>query len=319
MPSTRRASARIWFGRFWRAVDTTRRVVLNLLFLAIVIAIIAAWVRSGGPALQPKTALVLDLHGRLAEQKAGNLRRSALDQVRGDSTDKVQLRDVLAVLEAAETDPKIERLVLMLDQFDGAGMASLHEVAAAIDRFRAGGKPVVAWGSRYDQRQYFLVAHADEVLMHPFGMVHLEGFGRYRSYYRDALDKLGVKVNLIRVGTYKSAAEPFVANGPSPAAREADVALYGDLWAGYTADVEKARRLAPGSIARAIEELPQRLAAARGDNARLAVTEKLVDELKTPDELRALLMARGAKDDEGKTFRQVSFGDYLARLSLIHI
>ena len=79
MPSTRRATARIWFSRFWRAIDTTRRVVFNLLFLAIVIAIIVAWVRSGGPALQPKTALVLDLHGSLAEQKAGNLRRSALD------------------------------------------------------------------------------------------------------------------------------------------------------------------------------------------------------------------------------------------------
>jgi protease-4 len=314
MPNTRRAAARIWFGRFWRALDTSRRVFLNLLFLAIVVALGVAWLRSGAPALQPKTALVLDLHGSLAEQKAGNLRRSALDQVRGDSTDKVQLRDVLAVLEAAATDPKIERVVLMLDEFDGAGMASLHEVAAAVDRFRASGKQVVAWGSRYDQRQYYLAAHADEVLLHPFGMVYLEGFGRYRNYYRDALDRLGVKVNLIRVGTYKSAAEPFIANGPSPAAREADAALYGALWRNYTADVEQARKLAPGSIGRTIDALPQRLAAANGDTPRLAVAETWVDGLKTPDELRELLMERGAKDDDGKTFRQVSFGDYLARV-----
>jgi protease-4 len=314
MPNTRRAAARIWFGRFWRALDTSRRVFLNLLFLAIVVALGVAWLRSGAPALQPKTALVLDLHGSLAEQKAGNLRRSALDQVRGDSTDKVQLRDVLAVLEAAATDPKIERVVLMLDEFDGAGMASLHEVAAAVDRFRASGKQVVAWGSRYDQRQYYLAAHADEVLLHPFGMVYLEGFGRYRNYYRDALDRLGVKVNLIRVGTYKSAAEPFIANGPSPAAREADAALYGALWRNYTADVEQARKLAPGSIGRTIDALPQRLAAANGDTARLAVAEKWVDGLKTPDELRELLMERGAKDDDGKTFRQISFGGYLARV-----
>ena len=314
MPNTRRAAARIWFGRFWRALDTSQRVFFNLIFLAIVVALVAAWLRSGAPALQPKTALVLDLHGSLAEQKAGNLRRSALDQVRGDSTDKVQLRDVLAVLEAAAADPKIDRVVLMLDEFDGAGMASLHEVAAALERFRASGKQVVAWGSRYDQRQYYLAAHADEVLLHPFGMVYLEGFGRYRNYYRDALDKLGVKVNLIRVGTYKSAAEPFIANGPSPAAREADAALYGALWAAYTGDVERARKLAPGSIGRTIEALPQRLAAANGDTARLALSEKWVDGLKTPDELRELLMERGAKDDDGKTFRQVSFGGYLARL-----
>ena len=125
-----------------------------------------------------------------------------------------------------------------------------------LERFKASGKPVVAWGSGYNQKQYYLAAQANEVLMHPLGAVYLDGFGRLRNYYLDALDKLGVGVSLIKVGTFKSAAEPFIANGPSPAAQEADSVLYQGLWATYTdlsaaqiaefvawADQEIARRL----------------------------------------------------------------------------
>jgi len=314
MATSRFASARTWFGRFWRLVDASRRAVFNLLFLAIVVIGVIAWLKSGPPPLAAKTALVLDLQGIVAEQKSGNLRQSALNGLRGDTGQKVQLRDVRDVLEAAAKDPKIERLVLILDDLEGAGTATMHEIAGSIDRFKATGKQVVAWGSSYDQRQYFIASHADEVLLHPLGMVYLEGYGRYRNYYKDALDRLGISVNLKRVGTYKSAAEPYIANEPSPASREADSALYGALWTDYTTGVEKARKLPAGSIARGIDELPQRFAAVGGDPAKLALTEKLVDGLKTRDELRALLMERGAKDDEGKTFRQISFGEYLATL-----
>ena len=140
-----------------------------------------------------------------------------------------------------------------------------------MQRFKASGKPVVAWGSSFDQRQYYVAAAASEVLLHPMGMVQIEGYGRYRNYYRDALDKLGVTVNLIRVGTYKSFGETFTENGPSAASIEAERLLYDGLWATYTADVETARKLPAGSVARGIDELPQRLAAAGGDLARLAL------------------------------------------------
>ena len=315
MASSRSGSIRTFFRRLWWLVDASRRTVFNLLFLAIVVIAVVAWFKSGPSPLAEKTALVLDLQGSIAEQKSGNLRQSALSGLRGnDVPQKVQLRDVRDALAAAAADPKIERVVLVLDDLEGAGTATLHEIAMAVDRFKAAGKQVVAWGSSYDQRQYYIAAHADEVLLHPLGMVYLEGYGRYRSYYKDALDRLGISVNLKRVGTYKSAAEPFIANEPSPASREADALLYGALWSGYTGAVEKARKLPAGSIARGIDELPQRFAAVGGDAAKLALGEKLVDGLKTRDELRALLVARGAKDDERKTFRQVSFAEYLGRL-----
>ena len=115
----------------------------------------------------------------------------------------------------------------------------------------------------------------------------------------------------MRVGTLKSAVEPFIANEPSQPALEADKLLYSGLWQTYLEAVEKERKLAPGSIVRSIDEAPQRLAAADGDAAKFALNEKLVDGLKTRDELRKLMVERGAKDDDENTFRQVAFEDYL--------
>ena len=177
----------------------------------------------------------------------------------------LQLRDVLKVLDAAAKDANISGAVLLTDELQGGGPAMLREVASAIDRFKASGKTVVAWGTNYDQNQYLVAAHSNEVYVHPMGVVMIEGYGRYRNYYRDALDKLGVTVNLMRVGTYKSFAEPYIANGPSPAAAEADAYLNNALWTSYTDNVEKARKLPKGQIMKSIDELPAKVAEFNGE------------------------------------------------------
>jgi protease-4 len=307
------SSLRRGFGAFWRALDATRRLVLNLLFLVIVVMLLWAMFGGGARPLLPRTALVLDLKGDLVEQHTGGVRETLLAGVGGESKRTVQLRDVLTVLDAAAKDGNITSVVLILDEMDSAGLAMLHEVGAAIDRVKAAGKPVIAWSGNYDQKRYLVAAHASEVYVHPMGMVMIEGFGRHRNYYRDALDKLGVTVNLMKVGTYKSFAEPYIGNGPSEAATEADTVLYNALWSNYTGEVEKNRKLAPGALAASIEQLPQLLAAAGGDAAKVALDAKLVDGLKTRDEVRAEMIKRGAFDEANKTFRQVSFADYLAR------
>jgi protease IV len=309
------SSTRSFLANLWGFVDATRRTLLNILFLLIVIAVGVALVKGGAPALADKTTLVLSLQGPLVEQRGGSVRDNALAQARGEAMQSAQLRDVLAVLDAAAKDPKIVRVLLQLDELRGAGLPMLREVASGIERFKASGKPVVAWGSGYDQRQYYLAAQAGEVWMHPLGALTLTGFGGYRNYYRDALDKLGITVNLVRVGTYKSAVEPFIGNGPSPAAREADALLYGGLWATYTQAVEKARKLPPQTIMSSIDQLPALMKAAGGDEAKMVLDLKLVDALKTRDEMRELLIERGARDDKLKSFRQVSFEAYLARLT----
>ncbi|HEU4373892.1 MAG TPA: signal peptide peptidase SppA, partial [Telluria sp.] len=300
-------------GSFWRAVDATRRTILNVLFLAILIFVLWALFGGGVKPLGPKTALVLNLKGSLVEQSTGSVRDALMANVSGDVKRTVQLRDVLTALDAAATDPNIGSVVLLLEDMDGAGMAMLNEVGLAVDRVKAAGKPVIAWGDRYDQRQYLLASHASEVYLHPMGVVEIKGFGKHRNYYRDALDKIGVTVNLMKVGTYKSFAEPYIGNGPSDASTEAESYLYNALWGTYTAEVEKNRKLAAGAVMAMIDDLPKRMEAVGGDTGKLALAARLVDGLKTRDEVRDMMIKRGEPDLEGKSFRQVGFDDYLAR------
>lgn len=306
-------SLRRGIGSLWRGIDATRRFVLNLFFLILLILLLWAMFGGGIKPLAPKTALVLDLKGELVEEKAGSVRDSVMATLSGNARHLIQLRDILTVLDAAARDPNIDSVVLQLDEMDGGGLASLREFGAAVERVKAAGKTVVAWGGSYDQKRYMVASHANEVYLHPMGMVLIEGFGRHRNYYRDALDKVGVTVNLMKVGTYKSFAEPYIGNGPSDAAKEADAFLYNALWANYTAEVEKARRLPAGAIAKGIEELPQRMAAANGHAGKVALDWKLIDGLKTRDEVRALMIKRGEYDEANKTYRHIGFQDYLSR------
>ncbi|MDB5908404.1 MAG: sppA, partial [Massilia sp.] len=306
-------SLRRGLGMAWRALDATRRTVLNLLFLAFLIFVLWAMFGGGVKPLAPKTALVLDLKGMLVEQSAGSVRDALMANVSGDVRHTVQLRDVLTALDKAATDANIGSVVLMLEDMDGAGMAMLNEIGLAVDRVKAAGKPVIAWGDSYDQRQYLIAAHASEVYLHPMGVLDIKGFGHHRNYYRDALDKIGVTVNLMKVGTYKSFAEPYIGNGPSEAASEAESFLYNALWSTYTDAVEKNRKLPAGAVMALINDLPKRMEEAGGNAAKLVLSARLVDGLKTRDELRAMMIQRGAPDIEGNSFRQVGFDDYVAR------
>src|ERR1035437_6796978 len=170
------ASARRGFGFLWRTLDACRRLFFNLLFLLFVLILLLAFFGGSIKRLDDKTALLLDFTGHLVEQHPSGASLSVLAEASDDKRKSTQLRDVLTVLEAAAKDPKISSAVLLLDDFQGAGLPMLREVAAALERFKASGKPVIAWGSSYDQRQYFLAAHANQVLLHPMGIVMIEGY-----------------------------------------------------------------------------------------------------------------------------------------------
>src|SRR3990167_6916042 len=152
MSHPHRAPALSWFGKLWSWLDAGRRLVLNLVFLLLIVVLVVALFKGQGPAFSDKTALVLDLHGVIVEQHTDDLRATAMQQVRGQDIQKTQLRDLLTVLDAAAKDANISHVVLVLDEFQGTGLASLREVATALDRFKASGKKVIAWGSSYDQR-----------------------------------------------------------------------------------------------------------------------------------------------------------------------
>src|SRR2546423_4995033 len=141
-------------GFLWAFIDGTRRAILNLLFLGIIAALLVLWLTDTRPKVADDTALVLSINGRIVEQYTGGAAEAALSEALGERRRETQLRDLLDAIDAAADDPKITSALLLLDDFDGAGLATLHEVAAALGRLREAGKPVIAWGSSFDQRQY---------------------------------------------------------------------------------------------------------------------------------------------------------------------
>lgn len=319
MSNRRPGLLRRFFGFIWGTINFFRRLALNLIFLLIVAIVLIAWFGAERPAVQPNTALVLDLKGPVVEQATGTASELAALRALTDSDREAVLRDVLGVLDAAARDENITHAVVVLDDLGAAGLPTQRELAAALNRFKASGKKVVAWGSSFDQRRYFIAAHADQVYLHPEGQLIIEGYGGYRNYYRDALDRIGVTVNVFKVGEYKSATEPLTENAPSEAAERDEAALLNDLWAQYLSAVEAARKLPAGSITRFIEELPQRLRAAGGSMAQLAKNERFVDDLLTRDQLRDQLIKDGvAADPRRATFRQVSWSSYAASLPQRH-
>ena len=311
-----------FFVGLWNVMNFTRRLILNflffgLLFLFLIIFVAAVGRGNGVQPLLERTTLVIAPEGRLVEQYSADPATRALAKAFGDkNAEEVQLRDLVRAIDAAKDDKNIERVLLRVDQLQPSGYASMREVAAALARLRASGKQIVSFGENLDQSQYLLAAQANEVYIDPMGSMLLEGLGRYRQYYRQGLqDKLGVDVHLFRVGEFKSAAEPYILDAASKESKEADLFWMNDIWQRYLADIAKARKLTPEQLASGIDTLPEGIAAAGGDLAKFALQQKLVDGLKTQEEVETLLTERGVADEDSDNgFRSVSLGGYLAQV-----
>ncbi len=302
-----------FFMRFlrgiWNTLNFTRRLILNGILVIVLIAVFAALFRSA-PIMREQTALVLDPQGVIVEQYSTDPGERMLASLSGDSTREVQLRDLLRVIEVAAGDPHISRIVLVPDQML-AGISTMRELGQALDRFRAANKDVVVVSEGMQQGQYYLAAHADQILLDPQGSVLLEGFANYRSYYRDALDKLGVEVHLIRVGQYKSAGEPYILNQASDAAKQADLFWMGGIWKEFLDEIAALRELDPATLNEDLAHLDILVPKFNGDLAKLALDRGLVDKLATRSQARKLLSDLGKPDDSGETFRQVNWSNYL--------
>ena len=322
-PVRRDPVSRFFIG-LWDVMNFTRRLIFNLvffglLFLIAVLVIIGLAKGSAGPRpLMDNTTLVIAPDATLVEQYSSDPASRALAKAFGQKGGEVQLRDLLRVIEAAKGDKKINRVLVDFDKLQASGYASLREVAAALAELRASGKQIVAFSENMSQGQYLLAAQANEVYLDPMGSVVIEGLGRYRQYYREGLqDKLGVDVHLFRVGEFKSAAEPYILDAASPESRQADLYWMNDVWNRYLADVGKARKLEPSALGATIDNLPADVVAAGGDLAKLALSQKLVDGLKTAEEVNQELTKRGVADeddDDNLGFRHVNFDAYLAQL-----
>jgi protease-4 len=323
----RRGPVAAFFVGLWDVMNFTRRLILNflffgLLFLFLVVFLVVVGRGSGVKPVTERTTLVIAPEGKLVEQYSADPATRALAKALGDKgAEEIQLRDLLRALDTAKDDKNIERVLLRVDGLVPSGYASMREVAAALARFRASGKQIVAFGENLGQAQYLLAAQANEVYIDPMGSLLLEGLGRYRQYYREGLqDKLGVDVQLFRVGEFKSAAEPYILDAASKESKEADLYWMNDIWQRYLADIAKARKLTPAQLAAGIDTLPEGISAAGGDLAKFALQQKLVDGLKTQEEIETLLTKRGVADEDAEGgFRSVPLAAYLAQHDAKHL
>src|SRR5438067_2775927 len=222
---------------------------------------------SARPAAVREGVLDLNLNGSVVEQPA---RREWADVASSGRIQQYRLRDLVAALDKAKDDSRVKAVALDLDGFTGGGATAIGDVADAVRRVRAAGKPVVAYGVGYTDDSYELASAASEIWLNPLGGVLIAGPGGSNLYFKGLLDKLGVTANVYRVGTYKAAVEPLIRNDMSPDARENAQALAGALWSTWQENVARARPRA--QVAGYVGDTPGRIQAAGGDMARAALT-----------------------------------------------
>src|SRR6202167_6003307 len=302
------------FGRFfygiWRGVDVLRRC-LHLLLLLALLGIVIGALRQSTPRLPDKAALVVRPSGDIVEQLSGEPIERAINEAQGQGVPQTLLWDLTTAIRTAAADPRIPVLVIDTDDMGSIGQAKLEELAAAIATFRHSGKKIIARGTYFLQNQYYLAAQADEVYLDPFGFVLLDGYDRYRLFFKDALDKLSIDMHLFRAGKFKSAAETYTRRDMSPEDREESDAYLQALWRGYRTAVSSARNLKAEALAQYANSYVSAVAAAGGDTAKVARDSGLVSGLKTQQEVEDLLIDLAGADTAGKSYRQVGVADYL--------
>ncbi len=284
--------------------------MLHLVLLLLIFGFIVGALRGNVPYVPGKAALLLQPRGQIVEQLDSDPISRAFDEARGLGQTQTLLWDLTETIRYAAKDRRVRLLVLDLDYLDGAGQPTLAEVTAALDDFRASGKKVIARSTSYTQARYYLASHADEIHLDPLGEVLLEGYERYRMYYKGLLDKLAVDVHLFRVGAWKSAAEDLVRVDMSPEDRAESQTYLNGLWSGYRQAVGSARGLDPEAIDDYANGYIQALREHRGDAASVALEAGLVTDLTTQSQFDAHVAGLMGDADEAD-FPAVGFSDYL--------
>lgn len=286
---------------------------LSLLFLLLFFGVLFTVLTARpGPAQIHGGALLLELDGFVVEEK------SVIDPVRAflsgtAPVGEYDVQDVVHAIETAAGDERIKVVVLDLSRFLGGGTVHMQDIGEAMDRARAAKKPVLVHAVGYGDDGMRLAAHASEVWLDPLGGAMIAGPGGNRLYYGALLDRFSINARIYKVGTYKSAVEPYDRSGMSPEARENAQALYGALWEEWQAQVRKAR---PGADIEQVTKSPAEwVAASGGDLARAALAAGLVDKLGTSTQFGehvARLVGEDPKDATPGSFRHTALGPWLS-------
>src|SRR6202049_3601872 len=306
-----------FFGLVWRILEGVRRV-LHLVLLLVIFGFGLAALHTSIPTVPHSAALVSAPQGELVEQLASDPVRRAFGQASGGPAPETLLRDVTDAIIAAKSDARIKLIVLDLGSLDASGLSKLQEIGAALREFRAAGKRVVAGADSLDQTQYYLAAQAGEVYLDPMGLIYLDGFSYYRMFLKDAIDKLGVDVNVFRAGTYKSFTDQFSRSDMAASEREESSVWLGSVWTAYQQDVTRARSLPAGALNEFVADAPAGVAAVSGDAAKLALQRGLVTALKSRRQMAEEVKVLVGEDEDSHSFNSIGMNQYLASVRSKH-
>ena len=281
--------------QFFKYVCAT---VVGIILVVVIITILSIMSLVGMASMGSVTAnvkdnsvLVIQLEGSINERSEenpfGNLLGNAALTDQG-------LDDILQAIERAKTEPKVKGIYIESGTFAGAMPASLQAIRRALLDFKKEGKFIVAYGDVYTQGAYYLCSAADSVIVNPQGLIEWTGLSSSVTYYKDLLDKVGVDMQVVKVGTYKSAVEPFLLSEMSDANREQIETYDNEIWSEMTKAVSKSRGISEAKL----NELADSMMLLR--EATLYKKEKLVDKLAYSDAVQqtiANMMKVDSPDD----------------------
>ncbi len=299
-----------------RSIDMVRVFLGRIIFLLVVILLLSLLMRSPAQIQVPDNSLVvLAPKGAIVEQS--NVLSVSDLLLANDEFVDTPIRDVLDTLMYAAEDERVQGVVLELEELTSISSANMERIGRALDDYKSSGKALVAHGQFFTQAQYYLASYADSIYMHPMGQLMLPGFGGSQLFFSELLENLGVTMHIFRVGTHKAAVEPFMLNAMSEESRQNNQQLIDELWQRYTNQIARNRGLAVEQIQEYAQNYAQLLVAANGDTSRVAVEQRLIDELVTPTqlELRLSSIGGGAKASS----RSIAYEQYLAASVAINL
>lgn len=295
-----------FIGKIWRILIGIKDALVLLAMLLFFGLLYAALSSTPNKAAVHEGALYIDLSGAIVEQP----QQASPEELifGGGQAHEHRLRDVVHALEKAADDPRIKVVALDLDGFWGGGQVALQRVGDAMDKVRKSGKPVIAFATGYMDDSYLLASHASEIWLDPMGVAIIAGPGGNQPYFKGLVDKLGVTVNVYRVGKYKSFVEPFIRTDQSPEARAANQALADAIFADWLTDVKSAR---PKAKLDAYIEASANMAGPMSDKARqYGLVDQVADKLAWAK--RIAKIAGNDDDQPADSFKQTDLADYLA-------
>ena len=290
------------FKKLGSVLDSTL-VFVRRAFVFIIILVLAAAIIGGlsGQKIEiPEEAiLVLDLEGPLVEELSQTEFEQVINEFTDSGTPEILLSDLIKIIESAKNDERIKYLLLDLEHFGGGNPSKLQAVARALKDFKTSEKKIIAYsGLGYWTSSYYLAAHADEIHMHDYSALLIEGYRSFRTYYKSFFDKFYIDSNVFKVGEYKAFVEPYFRDDMSEEAKNNVIEWISVLWSTYLADVSEARDIDSAKFKNYIDFPVEALKLSNGDLAKAALEAGLVDKLSNKREFHDYLVSLSGKAED---------------------